>query len=358
MASIYQRQNKDGTKVWRAVIRIKGHPSVSNHFERKREADDWARETEQQIRAGKYKFDRPEQTKTVADLIDRYLEESVRDNHKSAKDTRRHLQYFREALGAYALAYVTPDLLLAERKKLLDTPTYRGEPRNAATVNRYFSSLSGALRYASRNLRWIDENPCANLIKLKERPKERRILTEDEEVRLLAACKESRSPYLYAITLIALTTGARKGEILALTWDCIDFERKLAHIRDSKNGKPRRIALVDSTLHELKRLYAVRNPKKALVFASKTAFGKLDIKKAWQKAVEKAGIKDFVFHGLRHHFASFGGQIGATGVQLRAQLGHSSSRMTDHYSHADAEATRFIGERIESRLIREQANEE
>lgn len=54
MASIYQRQNKDDTKAWRAVIRIKGHPSVSDHFERKREAEDWAAETERQIRQGKY----------------------------------------------------------------------------------------------------------------------------------------------------------------------------------------------------------------------------------------------------------------------------------------------------------------
>jgi hypothetical protein len=42
MASIYKRKNEDGTTCWRAVVRIKGHPSVCNHFERKQEADDWA----------------------------------------------------------------------------------------------------------------------------------------------------------------------------------------------------------------------------------------------------------------------------------------------------------------------------
>ncbi len=244
MASIYQRKNKDGTKVWRAVIRIKGYPTVCYHDERKQVVQDWARETEQQIRAGKYKFDRPEQTKTVTNLIDRYLEESVCDHHKSEKDTRRHLQYFKESIGQYALAYITPDLLIAEQKKLLKTPTYRGASRNAATVNRYFSSLSGALRYALRNLRWIDENPCLNLLKLKETPKKRRVLSSDEEMRLLQACKESLSPYLYCITLIAMTTGARKGEILALTWDCIDFEQRLAHCngREKLDRKIREIS--------------------------------------------------------------------------------------------------------------------
>ncbi len=59
---------------------------------------------------------------------------------------------------------------------------------------------------------------------------------------------------------------------------------------------------------------------------------------------------------LRHHYASFGGEIGATGVQLRSQLGHTSSAMTDHYARADAESTRFIGEEIEKRLLKEACN--
>ena len=352
MASIYQRKNKDGSKVWRAVIRIKGHPSVSDHFERKQEAQDWARATEQQIRLGKYNFGRSIQKKTIGDLIDRYVEDGALEHHKAAKDTQRHLQYFRKKIGDYSLAYITPELLMDVRKKLVETPTLCGSKRNAATTNRYLSSLSGALRYGCRNLRWIDENPCTNLLKLKESPKKRRTLTEEEEVRLLKACKESKNPYLFSVTLLALTSGARKNELLSLTWDCIDFENRLALIKDSKNGRPRRIGLVKSVIEELRKLWNMRDPKKSLVFASKTAFGKVDIKKAWQKAMKESEIEDFVFHGLRHHFSSFGGQIGATGIQLRAQLGHSSSRMTDHYSHLEADATRFIGEAIEERLLR------
>ncbi|MGB7978979.1 MAG: hypothetical protein WCF19_07480 [Chlamydiales bacterium] len=52
MASIYKRENEDGTKAWRAVVRIKGHPSVSKSFERKEEAVDWAQETERSIKRG------------------------------------------------------------------------------------------------------------------------------------------------------------------------------------------------------------------------------------------------------------------------------------------------------------------
>jgi integrase len=157
---------------------------------------------------------------------------------------------------------------------------------------------------------------------------------------------------------MALTNGARKSEILHLTWDSIDFDIRIAHIKDSKNGQPRRVGLVDSVIQELNELCQSRDTRKPLVFASKTAFGKIDIKKAWHAALKRANIENFVFHGLRHNFCTEGGALGASSNQLQIQLGHSSSRMTDHYSHLDANATRFIGEAIEKRIAVNQKNEQ
>lgn len=164
MASILKRKNKNGTSHWRAVIRIKGYPTVCNHFERKQEAEDWAADIERQIKLGKYNFGREDQKKTIKDLIDRYTEDGALEHHKASKDTKRHLDYFKSAIGNYALTFITPELLLNERKKLLQTFSQNGKQRTPATVNRYFSSLSGALRYASRNLRWIDKSPCENFL--------------------------------------------------------------------------------------------------------------------------------------------------------------------------------------------------
>ena len=243
MASIYQRTNKDGAKVWRAVIRIKGYPSVCDHFERKQEAHDWATDVERRVKLGKYNFGKHDQKKTITDLVDQYTADGALEHHKSAKDTKRHLEYFKSMIGSYALTYITPELLLNERKKLLQAPSEKGTLRRHSTVNRYFSSLSGALRYGYKNLRWIGENPCTHLLKLKENPRKRRILNSQEEGRLLEACKQSKNPYLYCITLMALTTGARKGELMNLTWDCIDFNNQFALIKDSKNSKPRKIGV-------------------------------------------------------------------------------------------------------------------
>ncbi|MGA8164713.1 MAG: site-specific integrase [Waddliaceae bacterium] len=354
--TIFKRQLKSGYK-WRAVVRIKGYPTVCETFDRKQEAIDWKRDTLQKVKLGKFKFGRQEHKKTFIELVERYIKEGVIGHHKAAKDTLRHLEYFKERIGNYALVFITPDLLLSERKVLEDTPTYRGEERNPATVNRYMSSISGAMRYACKNLRWMDDNPCANLIKLKEHPKKKTVLTPEEEIRVLKSCKESKASYLYCMVLLDLTTGMRKGEVLALEWTDIDFDYNFALIRDSKNGRPRRVSLVDSVMTELKKLYANRNPEKPLVFASKRTFNAVYPEKAFAKALERAEVFNFQFHSIRHHFATFGGQIGASDNQLMSQCGWTTSAMPAHYSLKEARETRFIGEALESRIQKGMGNE-
>jgi integrase len=103
---------------------------------------------------------------------------------------------------------------------------------------------------------------------------------------------------------MSLTTGSRQGELLGLEWRHVDFENKLAYLKETKNGRPRSISLANQVIEELKVLYQKRNPVKALVFASKTAFGRIDLKKAWNEALKRADIKDFRPHDLRHTFCT------------------------------------------------------
>jgi integrase len=70
-----------------------------------------------------------------------------------------------------------------------------------------------------------------------------RFLTEDEKHRLLDACKESESPYLYTIVVLALATGARKMEVLTLTWRDVDLKRVLVTVHETKNGERRALPL-------------------------------------------------------------------------------------------------------------------
>lgn len=345
MASIQKRINKNGTFHWRVLIRLKGYPNVCNHFDRKKKAEDWAKDTERQIKEGRYRFDRSNHQRTFLELVDRYKTDGVLDHLKSAKDVHRHLEYWKGRLGAYALVHLHSDLLSKERALLMDTPTAKGTKRDSATVNRYIASLSSCLSYA-RRLRWIDENPCFDLTKLKEAKGRDRTLNADEADQLLAACRESQNSYLYCITLMALTTGMRQGEILKLEWNHVDLEAGIAHIKETKNGRPRSVPLVQEIVEELKKLYKSRNPAKLLVFASKTAFGKIDIKKAWQAAAKKAKLNDVHFHDMRHTYSTEASKQGASTIELSTAMGHRTLQMLDRYTHMQAQMTRPYSEGI------------
>ena len=352
MASVYKRKNEDCTTCWRAVVRIKGHPSVCNHFERKQEADDWAADIERQIRLGQYQFDRQSVNNTFSNLADRFLRDGSLEHHRSANDTRRHITYWKTRLGAFALVHITAELVGKERQILLNTPTPKGVQRAAATVNHYLATLSALFSYAVQQLRWIKDSPCANLMRLKENPGRDRVLSDDEISHLLLACHQSRSLYLYCIVLISLTTGARQGEILNLEWRDIDFDNKLAFLRETKNGRPRSISLSDPVVDELKRLFTSRNQAKPLVFASKTAFGRIDIKKAWKEALKRAGINNCRAHDMRHTFATLAASQGASNLELATAMGHRTLEMLQRYIHLDVQVTKKISAQISKRIVK------
>lgn len=74
---------------------------------------------------------------------------------------------------------------------------------------------------------------------LSQKPKgRRRYLTEDETARLLEACGRSKNPYLKSVVTLALNTGMRKGKILGLEWERVNFARGVLILHDTKNGEP------------------------------------------------------------------------------------------------------------------------
>jgi integrase len=78
------------------------------------------------------------------------------------------------------------------------------------------------------------------------------------------------------------------------------------------------------------------------VFASKTAFGRIDINKPWIEALRCAEIKGFVFHSIRHHFATLAARSGASNLQLKTAMGHKTLQMLERYTHLDVQTTRLL----------------
>ena len=158
---------------------------------------------------------------------------------------------------------------------------------------------------------------------------------------------------LYPIVLIALTTGARRNEILNLRWNNVDLRKRIAILEDTKNRERRSLTLVPQVVEELKKLKKIRRIDDDLIFAHPKT-GKhsyYHFEKAWRKARQDAGISDFRFHDLRHSCASYLAMNGATTAEIAAVLGHKTLVMVKRYSHLSDEHVRGVVEKTAEKVL-------
>ena len=228
------------------------------------------------------------------------------------------------------------------------SPTARR--RSGATVNRYLATLSHLFTTALMEWRLIDRNPVRDVVKKKEARGRIRFLRDDERAALLNACVKSAWPGLYALVLLAISTGARRGELMRLQWMdvTIDGPAPQAIIEDTKNGDPRRIPLVGKALEALRALRLSNNGRSQFVFPSRAGPDKPyhAFDAHWYAALTLAGITDFRFHDLRHTCASYLASQGASLLEIADVLGHRTMAMVKRYSHLAQEHKTAVIERM------------
>jgi integrase len=221
-------------------------------------------------------------------------------------------------------------------------------------VNRYLATLSAAFTFAVKELQWLETNPVERVRKFGESAGRVRYLSDDELARLLSACKESRNPWLHPAVLLALTTGCRQGELMSLRWRQVDFGRRTVLLLDgeTKNGSGRVLPLVGDAFDTLARMAKIRDLRDDRVFpvpaTGARAFG--SVRTAWECALQRAEIKDFRWHDLRHTAASYLTMSGVGSLELGKVLGHKTPQMTARYSHLSPERTVEIGDVLARRL--------
>ena len=112
MATITERTRKNGRKIFRVEIRIKGNPTLSKSFDRKTDATIWAQKQEAAIKQGSLvtlEADR----KTIGEMIDSFLEDVVFKMGKSSRvNYSQQLRWFRDRIGSMTLRKLTPNLIL------------------------------------------------------------------------------------------------------------------------------------------------------------------------------------------------------------------------------------------------------
>jgi len=189
----------------------------------------------------------------------------------------------------------------------------------------------------------MNENPCQRVSKPTEPRGRIRFLSDDERQQLLEACKPSRCPYLYIVVLIALSTGARKNEILGLQWPDVNLAEGKLIFHNTKNQKRRSVPLTGPALKLMRQHATVRRIDTSLVFPRNDGQKPLDIRSAWEVARTHAGIEDFRFHDLRHSAASYLAMSGASLAEIAEVLGHKTLQMVQRYAHlSEAHTTRVV----------------
>jgi integrase len=167
--------------------------------------------------------------------------------------------------------------------------------------------------------------------------------------RLLAACKVSQNPNLHDLVVLAIWTGCREGELMALrkSWVRLSEGGFTLPAETTKTKRERFVALVGPALKVVER--RLKGSTADFLFATPRAISSEMLpfpRRAWNTALKVAGLSDFRFHDLRHTHASYLAMSGATERELMESLGHSTSAMASRYAHLANEHKRRVASRL------------
>ena len=323
----------------------------------------------------------PEETEYVAptkltfgEWLDTWMKEYKKNGVRPATYTSYHHNieaHIRPALGNMELQKIRPEHI---QKLLNDMSAGVGKTAPLApwTVLKVKNIISGAMEQAIRN-QIIPYNPAKASVPPKLEQKDIRILTEPEQQTFMKAVEGHRLEALYKL---ALATGMRRGELMALTWDCVDFKSNniavrgsISRVKDPDTGitalrfsEPktkagrRQVPILPNIVPVLKEHKARQDAEKAeagsawnsenLVFCSNvgTVIEPRRVCTTMDKITDAAGLPRFTFHALRHTFATRMLEANVPAKVVQDVLGHADVTLTlNTYSHVIGSTAHEIG---------------
>jgi integrase len=316
MASIRQRS---GT--WQARVIREGFPAEVKSFATRIEAQKWARQIESAMDGGGYRSGSSADRMLLADALDRYSSQVSPSKRGHLDEVIRINALKRAKMAGYSMANLSPAIVAGFRDERLRTV-------GAGAVIRDLSLLSSVINHARREWGVTTENPC-QLVKKPPAPSGRtRVLSADEESRLLASLAPlgRRNAELLPLVQLALHTAMRRGELLGLRWEHIDLQAQTAYLPTSKNGLHRTVPLSRAAVAILSAMPTKEGER---VF-SISAYA---LSAAFKKATGRAGLAAFRFHDLRHTATSRMSAKLPNVIELAAVTGHRSLQMLKRYYH-------------------------
>ena len=315
MASIIKRASG-----WQVQIRKQGYQPISKRFDKKTDADVWARITESEMDRGVF-IDRSEAERTtLAEILTRYLAEVsvIKLGFKAEQSRIKGL-----------LNHPISSKFLASLKSS-DFAAYR-DARLAivcgTTVNKELNLLGKVIDTSRRDWSINMDNPVRLIRRPKNnRPRDRRL--NDGELDLILNSTES--PTLTNIVLFALETAMRRGEIAKAKWIHLQLPQRVLLIPETKTGVPRSIPLSNKAILILQSIPRLSNDN---IFQLRSD----SISQAFERACKRASILDLHFHDLRHEATTRLFEKGLNPMQVSVITGHKTFEMLKRYTHLKAQ---------------------
>ena len=275
---------------------------------------------------------------TFKELSVEYLQWAKRQRSFRKKETL--IKQLVTIFGAYPLRAFNSRLLeqyQTERMEKSNKQVKYQVGNKPGTINRHVAAIKHMFTKACE---WemVEEEALKRVRKVKlleENNSRLRFLSKTECQALIKGC----DAHLRPIVICALNTGMRKGEILGLKWDDVDLVHGFILLQITKNGERREIPINNTLLVTFKDLFTGTDerPRRIdipYVFYDRKNDGRYNnVQKSFNRAMKRAGIKDFRFHDLRHTFASHLVMAGVDITTVKELLGHKTLTMTLRYAH-------------------------
>ena len=332
MAHLYRRKNGSGKELptWYMFIEREGHQPIrqSTKTSNKQLAQQLLDAEKQKV----WKRDKLgiQPDRLFTDFADTFLEDrrKAKGLKQSTLDTYEALLgWWKAQLKGKNLREITQTLIVERIKVKEDTGA------SNATCNRHLAVLRALLNVAKRKFKLIDEVPIFFMYR---EPKARvRWLKPHEVVKLLDALPA----HLRDMAEFSLATGLRQGNVLTMTWGEVDLVTKRLTIEGikMKNGEPMALPINDTAMQVLTRQVG-KHAEAVFTYRGKPITSISN--ETWKRALERADIKDFRWHDLRHTWASMLIQAGVPAKALQVLGAWETPGMVDKYAHQDTDSLR------------------
>jgi len=206
-----------------------------------------------------------------------------------------------------------------------------GGSRSPHTSNSELTTLSGILNLAARH-KLIRENPCSKVEQLDAEDAPERRLSQDEEKALLESAEQC-PPFLKPMIQLALWTGFKQGELIALEKLAVDFSRNRLFVVNPKWKRDRRktegVPMSSEAAGLVRRLYESASGSQLFTDEKGGRLKRCTVDHFFRKACERAGIVGLRFHDLRHEYGSRLGDADVNLKKIARLMGRSNTKQTE-----------------------------